>query len=168
MRNSEGNGHVSRTKPIRARTRRWTSSEEPLPNGSPNNAMSPASTCCRPKATRMVVVLPAPLAPTNPTISPGATEMLTSRNENESLTLRLTRRISRRFVTRSSLSLRLTRTLRLQPNQAFRVTLYARHPAQTPVLPLGQAIPQRVAAVLRVASRDFPGLRSSPCLARFR
>ena len=47
--------------------------------GAPNSAMVPPEAGSRPSSIRISVVLPAPLAPSRPTISPGPTRRLTSR-----------------------------------------------------------------------------------------
>ncbi len=41
---------------------------------SPSTAICPPSGCSRPTMQPIVVVLPAPLGPSSPTVSPGATE----------------------------------------------------------------------------------------------
>ena len=84
----EGKGHVSRTRPTRERRQRCVSSGASAPQRCPNRCTSPASSLISPSAARIVVVLPAPLAPTKPTIWPGSTASVTSRSEKRSLTVR--------------------------------------------------------------------------------
>ena len=84
----EGKGHVSSTRPTRARRQRCVSSGASAPQRCPNRRTSPASSFISPRAARIVVVLPAPLAPTKPTIWPGSTASVTSRSEKRSLTVR--------------------------------------------------------------------------------
>ena len=146
-RSSEGNGHASSTTPIRERTARWTRSEASAPNGSPNSLTSPAPMCCKPKATRIIVVLPAPFAPTKPTISPGATARLTSRSANESLKSQLTCRMSKRFVMKPPLS-SVARIPHLRSNRASHAVLHAKLPGQRPEQQPSPAFPRCGAVAL--------------------
>ena len=93
----EGKGHVSSTRPTRVRKQRCASSGAPAPQRCPNRCTSPVSSLISPRAARMVVVLPAPLAPTKPTIWPGSTASVTSRSEKRSLTVREMPLRSRKF-----------------------------------------------------------------------
>lgn len=82
---SAGKGHVSNTTPMRPRNRRCASAGAVAPKGWPNRRTLPLSRCKSPKIARIIVVLPAPFAPTKPTISPGCKAMFTSASAKSSL-----------------------------------------------------------------------------------
>ena len=71
------NGQVSRTAPILPFTRWQVAASALMSNGSPNSTTRPASSGMSPSRARMVVVLPAPFAPTKPTMLPAGTRKST-------------------------------------------------------------------------------------------
>ena len=171
---------MSNTTPTRERSRRTSASGVSAARGSPKSVAYPESSFRRPSAARIIVVFPAPFAPTRPTISPDPMERLAFRSEKESLTWRFASRISRRFdmgvlypfiwyiAFTCALIGGFIRGPREQRGRACRAARPVRPPAQPPVRPLARAVPQLDAGAFRVEARGSPRLRSCLSPARLR
>ena len=70
---SSGNEHVSNTTPTRCLACLTAFASACSPTFWPKSSMEPASGKTRPSTDLMVVVLPAPFEPTNPTTLPAGT-----------------------------------------------------------------------------------------------